>query len=134
MPCFLFKNLLNLTFHLIPAVIYMLKVNNRKTRPMCEICSKLTIKTLERRQWSHSGIFIVDANDFILVPLLLTLNIFNIVSHPAGILILSPISISIFTKCSDSFICFHSTWKNVIYFGSNFGNNKWRNNGSFPWA
>ena len=26
---------------------------------MCEICSKLTIKTLERRQWRRSGIFIV---------------------------------------------------------------------------
>ena len=26
---------------------------------MCEICSKLTIKTLERRQWRHSGTFIV---------------------------------------------------------------------------
>ena len=28
---------------------YMLKVNNRNTRTMCEICSKLTIKTPERR-------------------------------------------------------------------------------------
>ena len=33
----------------------MFKVNNRNTR-MCEICSKLTIKTPERR----SGIFIVN--------------------------------------------------------------------------
>ena len=29
---------------------YMFNVNNRKTRTRCEICSKLTIKTLERRQ------------------------------------------------------------------------------------
>ena len=28
----------------------MLKVNNQSTRTRCEICSKLTIKTLERRQ------------------------------------------------------------------------------------
>ena len=28
---------------------YLLKVNNRNTRAMCEICSKLTIKTPERR-------------------------------------------------------------------------------------
>ena len=32
-----------------PAGIYLLKVNNRSTRTRCEICSKLTIKTPERR-------------------------------------------------------------------------------------
>ena len=42
---------------------YLFKVNNRNTRTRCERCSKLTIKTLERRQW--------------LVFLLLTLNIFH---------------------------------------------------------
>ena len=31
------------------ANIYLLKVNNRNTRTRCEICSNLTIKTLERR-------------------------------------------------------------------------------------
>ena len=31
--------------------IYVLKVNNRNTRPSCEICSQLTIKTPERRHW-----------------------------------------------------------------------------------
>ena len=31
------------------AGIYLLKVNNRKTRTRCEICSKLTIKKPERR-------------------------------------------------------------------------------------
>ena len=31
------------------ANIYLFKVNNRKTRKRCEICSKLTIKTTERR-------------------------------------------------------------------------------------
>ena len=33
-----------------PAGNYMFKVNNRNTRTKCEICSKLTIKTPERRQ------------------------------------------------------------------------------------
>ena len=33
-----------------PADIYMFKVNNRNTRTMYEICSKLTIKKTERRQ------------------------------------------------------------------------------------
>ena len=46
-----------------PAGIYLFKVNNRNTRTRCEICSKLTIKTPERRQW--------------LASLLLTLNIFH---------------------------------------------------------
>ena len=41
------------------AGIYLLKVNNRNTRIRCEICSKLTIKIPERRQWDRSGIFIV---------------------------------------------------------------------------
>ena len=35
------------------------KINNRNTRTRCEICSKLTIKTPERLQLRHSGVFIV---------------------------------------------------------------------------
>ena len=42
------------------AGIYLLKVNNRNTKTNCEICSKLTIKTLERRYWRRSGVFIVN--------------------------------------------------------------------------
>ena len=44
----------------IPADIYLLKVHNRNIRKRCEICSKLTIKIPERRQWRRSGIFIVN--------------------------------------------------------------------------
>ena len=33
------------------ASIYLLKLNNKNTRPKCEICSKLTIKTPERNHW-----------------------------------------------------------------------------------
>ena len=44
---------------------------------MCEICSKLTIKTPERRQSRRSGAFIVNfelISHIVLVFLLLTLN------------------------------------------------------------
>ena len=43
-----------------PARNYMFNVSNRSTRTRCEICSKLTIKTPERRQWRRSGVFIVN--------------------------------------------------------------------------
>ena len=43
-----------------PVGVYLLKVNNRSTRTRCEICSKLTLKTPERRQWRGSGVFIVN--------------------------------------------------------------------------
>ena len=43
-----------------PAGIYLLNINNRNIRPRCEISSKLTIKTLERCQWRHSGVFIIN--------------------------------------------------------------------------
>ena len=33
----------------LPVSNYMFKVNNRNTRTSCEICSKLTVKTPERR-------------------------------------------------------------------------------------
>ena len=39
---------------------YMFKVSNRNIRARCKICSKLTIKTLERRQWHRPGVFIVN--------------------------------------------------------------------------
>ena len=60
-----------------PVGIYLHKVNNRSTRKRCEIYSKLTIKTPERYQWRHSGIFIVNFEHIlhlVLVFLLLTLN------------------------------------------------------------
>ena len=62
----------------IPIGIYRLKVNNSNTRKRCEICSKLTIKTPERRHWCRSGVFIVNfeqISHLVLVFLLLTLNI-----------------------------------------------------------
>ena len=44
-----------------PANIYLLKVNNIKTRKRCKICSKLTIKTPD---WRRSGVFIAALNIF----------------------------------------------------------------------
>ena len=43
-----------------PVNIYLFKVNNRNPRKGCEICSKLTIKTPEQRQWSRLDVFIVN--------------------------------------------------------------------------
>ena len=59
-----------------PVGIYLLRVDNRKTRTRCEICSKITIKQPERRHWRRSGVFIVkfDISHLALVFLLLTLN------------------------------------------------------------
>ena len=61
-----------------PANINLFKVNNRNTSwKSCEICSKFTIKTIERRHGRHSGVFIVDfehISNLFLVFLLLTLN------------------------------------------------------------
>ena len=36
------------------------KVNNENTKRMCEICSKLTVKTTEPRQWPLSDVVIVN--------------------------------------------------------------------------
>ena len=55
----------------------MFKVNNRNTRRRRGICSKLTIKTPERRHWRHSGVFVVNfeyISHLVLVFLLLTLS------------------------------------------------------------
>ena len=60
----------------IPAGMYLLKFKNRNTRARCEICSKLTIKTPERR-WRCSGVSIANFEHIShLAPgfLLLTLN------------------------------------------------------------
>ena len=58
---------------IIPANIYLFKANNRKTRKRSEICSKLTIKSPERR----SGVFIAyfePISHIFLLLLLLNLN------------------------------------------------------------
>ena len=55
----------------------MFKVNNRTIYARCEICSKLTIKTPERRHWRRYVVFTVDfehISHLVLVSLLLTLS------------------------------------------------------------
>ena len=69
-----------------PVDIYLLKVNNRNTRTRCEICSKLTKKTLERRHWRRSSIFSVNfehISRLVLVFLLLTLSMWLPAGHLA---------------------------------------------------
>ena len=69
----------DVNWHNNPAGNYMFKVNNRKARTMCEICSELTIKIPERRHWRRSVIFIVNfehISHLVLVFLLLTLNMY----------------------------------------------------------
>ena len=59
------------------SAITCFKVNNRNSRTICEICSKLTMKTQERCHWRRSGVFIVNfehISHLILVFLLLTLS------------------------------------------------------------
>ena len=63
-----------------PVGNYMFKVNNRNTRARCEICSKLTIKTPERRH----GAFIVNfehISHLVLVFLLLTLSRYMVIGY-----------------------------------------------------
>ena len=44
---------------------------------MCEICSKLTIKTPERRQWCPSGVFIINFEQILYIPMVFPLLTFN---------------------------------------------------------
>ena len=67
----------NTWFEHFSANIYLFKANNRNTKKRCEICSKLIIKTPERRQRCRSGVFIVKfehISHIFLVFLLFTLN------------------------------------------------------------
>ena len=60
-----------------PANIYLSEINHVNNKSICNICSKLTIKTPEWRHWRRSGIFIVisqNVSHMVLVFPLLTLN------------------------------------------------------------
>ena len=48
----------------ISANIYLFKVSNRNTWKRFEVCSKLTIETLERRHWNCSGVFLLTLTIF----------------------------------------------------------------------
>ena len=59
-----------------PTGIYLLKMNIKSTSTMYEICSKLTIKTPEWRQW-HSTVFIITVEQVSLIILLFLFFIFK---------------------------------------------------------
>ena len=54
----------NYIWFVFPSGIYLFKFNNRNIRTMCEICSKLTVKTPELRHWPRSGVLIVNFERF----------------------------------------------------------------------
>ena len=58
----------------ILAGIYLFKVNNGNIRKMCEICSKLTIKTTEQHQWPVPVVNFEQISQIVLVFPLLNLN------------------------------------------------------------
>ena len=54
----------------VPARNYLFKVSNWSRRIRCENCSKLRIKTLERLQWRHSNVFVLNCehiSSFVLI-------------------------------------------------------------------
>ena len=62
---------------LYPSQYLLVQVNNGNAITMCEVCSKLTVKTPERRDWCCSGVFVVNfeqSSQIVLVFPLLTLN------------------------------------------------------------
>ena len=64
-------------FYILTHPAFNCSNSNRNTRTICEICSKLTMKTLERRQLRRSGVFIVhfeQISPIVLMFLSLTLN------------------------------------------------------------
>ena len=44
----------------VPAMNYLFKVSNWSTRVKCENFSRLRVMTLERCEWRHSSVFIVN--------------------------------------------------------------------------
>ena len=44
----------------VPSGVYLFKTNNRNKKTVSEICSRRTIKTLDRRYWRRSVVFIIN--------------------------------------------------------------------------
>ena len=59
-PGIILENSKKKTVRSFPAGNNMFKVNDGNIRTRCGICSKLTIKTPERRNWRRSGVFIIN--------------------------------------------------------------------------
>ena len=54
----------------VPARKYLFKVSNWSARIRCENYSRLRMKTLERCQWRHSSVFIVNCKDILIFVLI----------------------------------------------------------------
>ena len=62
--------------NLFPEDIYLFNFNNRNTIKRWETRLKLTIKTIERRQWRRSGVFVVNSEHIsYLFPMFLLTNL-----------------------------------------------------------
>ena len=61
--------------HQYPDVIYLLKVNNRDTRTICEIRSDATIDTPKKLQWRRSNVYIVNLEQISYIALFSLLNL-----------------------------------------------------------
>ena len=70
-----------------PTGICLSTVNSGNTRAMREICSKLTIKIPERRQWRRSGVFFVKFEQIWRIALALLLSTLN-KKKPRGLTLL----------------------------------------------
>ena len=70
----------NLISGAIPVGLYLVKVNNRNTRTRCKICSKLTMKTTERRHWRRSGVFIINLVYFTPCSIVSTVNFEHVIA------------------------------------------------------
>ena len=61
--CINFRTALAKLMGIIPANIYLFKVNNRNTRKNCQICSKLTIKKPEQHKWLFEQLIEIEQAD-----------------------------------------------------------------------
>ena len=87
-----------------PAGIYLFKVNSKNTIKRCEICSKLRIKTPERRHWLHSSVFIVK---------------FQNISHIFPVFLLLNLNSWMFAGCFFFFLLFLFLFIWLFYLGCN---------------
>ena len=113
-----------------PVGIYMFKVNNRNTRTRCEICSKLTIKTLERHHYKVLEVnlrrrkwFINGSYDYIAHVILITAWLCNSNNSFRAIILSVLISSMMNTAKHINTFCFgvtvmllrmKSTWKSFV--------------------
>ena len=95
-----------------PQLAYMLKANNRTTRTRCEICSKLTVKTPERR-WHGSGVFIVNLKHISHLALMFLLSTFNL-KFQAGPAFKSEVFLIKYVYVLERWVAGLANWKKIL--------------------